>query len=49
MKVDRAEYWCCHFYTGGNLVLARGGVCLVGNLACLKKDQGDKLQQSEFG
>lgn len=37
------------FRTGGNLVLAKGGVCLVGNHACLRKDQVDKLQQSEYG
>eukprot|EP00731_Ephydatia_muelleri_P031913 Em0023g420a len=34
------------FVDGGNLALAKGGVCMVGNLACLKKDQIDKLQQS---
>ena len=33
---------------GGSLVLAEGGVCLVGNISRFKKDMKDKLQQSTF-
>lgn len=31
---------------GGSLVLAEGGICLVGNISRFKKDAKDKVQQS---
>ena len=35
-----------HLPAGGSLVLAEGGVCLVGNLSCHKTEMKDKLQHS---
>lgn len=34
------------FLDGGSLTLAEGGVCLVGDLSCCKKDFQDKLQKT---
>ena len=35
------------YLTAGSLVLGEGGVCVVGNLSCYKKDLMEKLQHSE--
>ena len=34
------------FLIGGSLVLAEGGICVVGNLSSQKKDVRDSLQKS---
>lgn len=37
------------FVEGGGLVLASGGVCVVGDLHHLKKEKLERLQRSESG
>ena len=41
-------FYCNLMCVAGSLVLAQGGVCLLGNLGCYKKDVKEKLQHSEF-
>ena len=48
------DVWYIYMYrvllipTGGGLVLAEGGLCLLGNISTMKKDHRDKLERSKF-